>query len=141
MRNFQEQVKKEFCYQKLFWPCTVWINCSSDLKNFANSQPSASIFKSFSRSLEQFFLTVGQNNFGNKIPFFIRAQWCCHQKKVGFSNFSERIILKKIQSFRGNLKLKRKKEPDLTILDGDFYPGSSVPNMISSTQICHPVLV
>jgi hypothetical protein len=29
-----------------------------------------SLFKSFSRSLEQFFLTVGQNNFGNKIPFF-----------------------------------------------------------------------
>ena len=28
------------------------------------------IFKSFSRSLEQFFLTVGQNNFGNKIPIF-----------------------------------------------------------------------
>ena len=27
-------------------------------------------FKSFSRSLEQFFLTVGQNNFGNKIPLF-----------------------------------------------------------------------
>jgi hypothetical protein len=26
--------------------------------------------KSFSRSLEQFFLTVGQNNFGNKIPRF-----------------------------------------------------------------------
>ena len=26
-------------------------------------------FKSFSRSLEQFFLTVGQNNFGNKITF------------------------------------------------------------------------
>ena len=44
---------------------TVQINCSSDLKMFANS---ASNFKSFSRSLEQFFLTVGQNNFGNKIP-------------------------------------------------------------------------
>ena len=42
----------------------------SDLKNFANSRPSASNFKSFSRSLEKFFLTaVGQNNFGNKIPF------------------------------------------------------------------------
>ena len=27
------------------------------------------ISKSFSGSLEQFFLTVGQNNFGNKIPF------------------------------------------------------------------------
>ena len=69
LRNLQEQVKKAFCYQKLFWPFTVWINCSSDLKNFWNSRPSASNFKSFSLSLEQFFLTVGQNNFGNKIPF------------------------------------------------------------------------
>ena len=34
-----------------------------------NKLPSASNFKSFSRLLEQFFLTVGQNNFGNKIPF------------------------------------------------------------------------
>ena len=57
MRNIQEQVKKAFCYQKLFWPFTVWINCTNDLK------------KKFSRSLEQFFLSVGQNNFGNKIPF------------------------------------------------------------------------
>ena len=38
-------------------------------KFFANSRPSASNFKRFSRSLEQFLLTVGQNNFGNKIPF------------------------------------------------------------------------
>ena len=66
MRNLQEQVKKAFCYQKLSWPFTVWINCSSDLKKFANSRPSASNFQSFSWSLEQFFLTVGQNNFGNK---------------------------------------------------------------------------
>ena len=51
----------------MFWPSTVRINCSSDLKNFANSRPSASDFKSFSGSLENFFLTVGQNNFGNKI--------------------------------------------------------------------------
>ena len=70
MRNIQEQVKKAFCYQKLFWPFTVWINCSSDLKNFTNSRPTASNFKSFSRSLEQFFLTVGQKNFDNKIPLF-----------------------------------------------------------------------
>ena len=70
MRNLQEQVKKAFCYRKLFWPFTVWINCSSDLKNLANSRPSASNFKSFPRSQEQFFLTVGQNNFGNKIPIF-----------------------------------------------------------------------
>ena len=37
-------------------------------KSFANSRPLASNFKTFSRSLEQFFLTVGQNNFSNKIP-------------------------------------------------------------------------
>ena len=56
--------------QKLFWPyLTVWINCSCDLKNFADSRPSALNFKRFSQSLEHFFLTVGQNNFGNKIPF------------------------------------------------------------------------
>ena len=30
------------------------------------------IFKGFSRSLEQFFLTVGRNNFGNKIPFMTK---------------------------------------------------------------------
>ena len=53
----------------MFWLFTVWIDCSTDLKYFANSQPSASNFKSFSRPLEQFFLTVSQNNFGNKIPF------------------------------------------------------------------------
>ena len=28
LRNLQEQVKKAFCYQKLFWPLTVWKNCS-----------------------------------------------------------------------------------------------------------------
>ena len=69
LRNLQEQVKKAFCYQKLFWPFTVWTNCSSDLKIFANSRHSTSNFKIFSWWLEQFFLTVGQNNFGNKIPF------------------------------------------------------------------------
>ena len=68
--DLQEQFKKAFCYQKLFWPFTIWINCYSDLKNFANSRPSSSNFKSFSPSpLWQFFLTVDQNNVGNKIPF------------------------------------------------------------------------
>ena len=96
MRNLQEQVKKAFCYQKLFWPFTVWINCSSDLKKFANSRPSASNFKSFSRWLEQFFLTVGQYNFGNKIPNLIKVAglenpqkscptWCCERLQNCFS--------------------------------------------------------
>mgnify|MGYP007045256213 CR=1 FL=1 len=74
LRNLHEQVKKTFCCQKLFWPFTVWINYSSDLKNFENSRPSASNFKT------TFFLTVGQNNFGNKIqqcvtfPFVLRGK-------------------------------------------------------------------
>ena len=29
--NLQEQVKKAFCYQNLFWPFTVWINWCSNL--------------------------------------------------------------------------------------------------------------
>ena len=49
---------------KLFGP-TVRKICSSDLKIFATSWPSATNLKSFSRSLEQFFLTVGQKNFVN----------------------------------------------------------------------------
>ena len=66
---------KKHSITKLFCPFIVWIHCSSDLKNFANSQPSASNFKSFSRSLEHFFLTVGHDNFGNKIPIFLRNYW------------------------------------------------------------------
>ena len=57
MRNLQEQVNPKWTgfFGGQSW--TVWINWSSDLKNI-------------SWSLEQFFLAVGQNNFGNKIPFF-----------------------------------------------------------------------
>ena len=59
-------------FQKLFLPFNLRINCFRDLKDFANSWPSTLNFKSLSlsRSLELFFITVGQNNFGNKIPFF-----------------------------------------------------------------------
>ena len=32
-------------------------------------------FQKFFSTLEQFFLTVGQNNFGNKIPFFSLSLW------------------------------------------------------------------
>ena len=42
---------------------------SQNLKKISNSWPSASNFKSFSRSREHFCLTAGQNNFGKKIPF------------------------------------------------------------------------
>ena len=36
MKNLQEQVRKTFCYQKLFWPFTVQTNCSSDLEMFGD---------------------------------------------------------------------------------------------------------
>jgi hypothetical protein len=99
MRNLQEQVKKAFCYQKLFWPFTVWINCSSDLKNFANYGPSALNFKSFNWSLEQFFLTVGQNNFGIKIPF-------CSITKMGADYSFELISIETYTpEFNGHNKL------------------------------------
>ena len=62
LRNLQEHVKKAFGYQKLFWPFTVWINCSSDFKSFENFQPSYSVFKSFSHSgSEQFLVTKYQS--------------------------------------------------------------------------------
>ena len=85
----------------MFWPFTVWINCSSDLKNFANSWPSALNFKSFSWSLEQFFLTVCQNNFGNKISFF-RCEWerfpsvnigKNHRGKKSYGQFDQYLLL------------------------------------------------
>ena len=50
----EELLTKIYLYQKLIWPFTVWIYCSSDLKSFS-----------------RFFLTVGQNNFGNKLPLFL----------------------------------------------------------------------
>ena len=72
LRNLQEQVRKAFCYQTLFWPFNVWLNCTSDLKDFENSRPSVSNFKSFSRSLEQYHShSIVQNNFGHKIPILV----------------------------------------------------------------------
>ena len=76
---------KGILFQKL-WPFTVPINCSSDLKNVANSRPSVSNFKGFPRSREQFFLTVGEDNFGNKIPILngYRHSWnhYIHSKRI-----------------------------------------------------------
>ena len=72
VRNLTEQVKKAFCYQKSFWPFTVWSNCSSDLKIFVNFRTSASNFKTASCSLAQAFLSISQNNVGNKISFLLK---------------------------------------------------------------------
>ena len=64
MRNLKEQVKKAFCYQKLFWTFTVWTNCSSDWENLLKVETEGQEFAKFLRSLEQFIQAVkGQNNF------------------------------------------------------------------------------
>ena len=84
-------------------------NCSnllnlSNLKKFANSQPSAKNFKSFSQSLEIFFLTVGQNNFGNKILFLTVGQNNFGNKipflTVGQNNFGNKIPFPFILEFQ-----------------------------------------
>merc|ERR1711997_1210896 len=71
MKNLQEQVKKH----------SVTKNCSdlslfeqivlviSKFLQILGLQPRISKFFSITRTF--FFLTVGQNNFGNKIPFFV----------------------------------------------------------------------
>ena len=50
-----------------YWNYFLQNTIFSAIKIFANSWPR--IPKIFSRLLEQFFLKVGQNNFGNKIPY------------------------------------------------------------------------
>ena len=78
----------------MFWPFAVWINCSQiDLKNFANYRLSVSNFKRFSRWLEHFFLIVGRNNFGNKIPFF---SFQVHKKIVNDLGFESQAQTEKI---------------------------------------------
>ena len=79
------KLKKVFSFQKLFWPSFVQKNCSSDLKLFATSWPSASNFKCFSQSLEQFFLTVCQNKFGDKIPISMNLSFFSHYPRSSIS--------------------------------------------------------
>ena len=115
MRNLKKQVKKAFCYQKLFWPFNV-----SDLKNLANSWPSVSNFKFFSRSLEQLFLIVGQNNFGNKILFityelkiyeicFTHSQWKIEKKIKNSENTTVFLLLNSLESIFSNCGSSSKK--------------------------------
>ena len=53
---------------KLFGP-TVRKKCYSGQEIFLKFKAEGQEFGKILRSLEQFFLTVGPNNFGNKIPF------------------------------------------------------------------------
>ena len=60
----------------------------------------------FSRSLEHFFLTVGQNNFGNKIPFTDVVNWFLQLKNViWISKLGPN--LQNLQKFAFTLKVSR----------------------------------
>ena len=61
-------------------------NCSSDREKLLKFEAEGREFATFLRSLEQFFLTVGQNNSGNKIPFLN-----LDRKKIGTLLFASRI--------------------------------------------------
>ena len=60
----------------------VYRDCTPELQlmpqKFCKFSAFSLEFQSFSWSLEQFFLRVGQNNFGNKIPFqlLINEKFC-----------------------------------------------------------------
>ena len=55
--QFKKRLKKSWNHKRLkdYWPFTFWINCSSDLKKFANSRPFSIEFQKFSWN---FFLTL-----------------------------------------------------------------------------------
>ena len=98
VRNLQVQVKS-FCYQKLIWPFTVWINCSSDREKLLKFVAEG---REFANLLRSFFLTVGQTNFGNKILLFnfkfcLSLPWVfypclCIYKKRNFFAFDMKDI-------------------------------------------------
>ena len=54
-KNWLKPSVRSILFQKWFWPFTVEMYCSCDLKHM-------------SWSLEKLFLIVSRNNFGNKIP-------------------------------------------------------------------------
>ena len=98
---------KSILLSKIVLMFTIWINCSSDRKNFANYRTC----KSFSLWLEQFFLTVGQNNFGNKIPLPLN-DWCIlftHQI-LDFTIHTTKEFIQQNEFFR-NLTRQRKLNP------------------------------
>ena len=89
---------KSILIPKLVLTFHCWINCSSDLKTFVNSRPSDPNVKKFSRSLEKFCLTLGQNNIGNKIPFPFASNLYIRRSFTWFSDLKVDIAEYKISN-------------------------------------------
>ena len=74
-KHFVSKIVLTFhCSNKLFWWYTIFCKFLAFSLNF----------KFFPWLLEQFFLTVGQKNFGNKIPFLLLFLWQTRASKFHF---------------------------------------------------------
>ena len=70
--------------------------------------------KVFPRSLEQFFLTVGQNNFGNKIPFHLS-----NDSQNEYQNISQIVQCTRLQVKENSMT--QINPPTLNGLDTDLF--------------------
>ena len=71
LRNIQKQVKKAFCFKLLFWPFTVRINWSSDLKKIKFSTLSLEFHTVF--SITRTILSHSRSaQFWQKAQFYIQ---------------------------------------------------------------------
>ena len=96
LRNIQEQVEKEFCYQKLFRPFTI--NCSNDLKNLASNVKNFldhqnKFFSQYVRTiLVTKYQTRLQKDFGSivlsSLIFFCLGSSFCHYDVCIFNEFA-----------------------------------------------------
>ena len=78
---------KNILFQKLFWPFTVWIDCSTDLKIFANSRPSVSNINFFSRRrLKQFWDKIPLNNWQPEKNYCPSMSFICRLRFCAFEN-------------------------------------------------------
>ena len=96
----------------MFLPFTLRINCSCHLKMFANSHPSASNFKSFSRSLEKLFSQYVRTKyhspynqdckwFGNYCSTLIRYNrvFDVHKWRAIYGNFAVAMMMMSKRGF------------------------------------------
>ena len=115
MRNCRKKLKKIFCSQKLFWPFTIWINCSSDLKqtrnNFSCSRSEQFWYQNtishcvvairrqtmpvpFSNATPPPFITFELILYSMKFSLEVRLQFQKLLKKSAFQNFYGRSLKK-----------------------------------------------
>ena len=85
--------------------CTYMCICTRFFIFHSPHLPSVSNFKIFSRSLKQFFLTVDQNNFSNKIPLFLSFGILACSKDI----FHFSLLVKKWKCFYNGHEINKKK--------------------------------